>query len=315
MNTPAELYRKMALIREFEMRIDEMFATGRIRGTTHLSAGQEACAVGACAGLRSDDAVVSNHRGHGHFIAKGGDPGAMMAEMMGKQTGYSRGRGGSQHMACFDIGFLGSNGVTGGGLPVAVGAALGFKMQKTDRIVLCFFGDGASNQGTFHESLNLAAIWRLPIIFFCENNLYAMSTPMREATAVENIAERGGAYTIAGQIVDGNDVVVVKDAVAGAAERIRGGSGPALIEAMTYRYLGHSKSDKCEYRTREEEQYWHERDPIKLYAARLRESGELDDGRIAQIDAEVKQQVDEAVEFATMSPDPNPDELEGSVFA
>jgi len=305
----------MALIRAFEMRIDALFASGRIRGTSHLCAGQEATAVGACAGLRPDDYVVSNHRGHGHFIAKGGEPRRLLAELFGKQTGYSQGRGGSQHMACFEIGFLGSNGITGGGLPVAVGAALGLMLQHRSQIVLCFFGDGAANQGTFHESLNLAAIWRLPVIFLCENNLYAMSTHVRDAMAIEDVAIRAQAYGMPGQIVDGNDLLAVKAAVAEAAERARGGAGPELIEAKTYRYLGHSKSDQREYRTEEEERFWHDRDPIKLFAAKLREQQLLDDAGLARIDADVKRQVDEALEFALQSAEPDPEGMEGWVFA
>ena len=305
----------MVLIRAFEMRIDELFASGQIRGTSHLCAGQEAAAVGACAGLRPDDYVVSNHRGHGHFIAKGGQPRRLLAELFGRQTGYSRGRGGSQHMACFEIGFLGSNGITGGGLPIAVGAALALKLQGRDQVVLCFFGDGAANQGTFHEALNLAAIWALPVVFLCENNLYAMSTHVRDAMAIDHIATRSQAYGMPGRTIDGNDLLAVRDAVAQAAQRARRGDGPSLIEANTYRFLGHSKSDQREYRSAEEEQSWHERDPIRLFAAKLRQQHLLDDEQIAQIDADVRRQVDEAVQFALSSPQPGADEIDGAVFA
>ena len=316
MDPAVELYRKMALIRAFETRLDALFASGSMRGTSHLCIGQEACAVGACAGLRPDDYAVSNHRGHGHFIAKGGDPKRLLAELFGKETGYSHGRGGSQHMACYEIGFLGSNGITGGGIPVAVGAALGLQLQKRDQVVLSFFGDGASNQGTFHESLNLASIWKLPVIFFCENNLYAMSTPARDAMAVSDVAARATAYGMPGRIVDGNDVLAVQAAVGEAAERTRRGGGPELIEAKTYRVAGHSKSDRCEYRREEEERVWREeRDPIRLLAAKLLEEGALDNDGIEAINAQAQQQIDDAVEFATNSPDPDPEGLEGWVFA
>jgi len=320
-------YRTMLLIRRFEEKVDELFATGAIKGTTHLCAGQEAVAVGACAALRPEDRVLSNHRGHGHFIAKGGEPRRIMAELFGKQEGYSRGRGGSQHMADFAIGFLGSNGITGGTIPIATGAALSAKLQKQGHVTLVFFGEGASNQGTFHESLNMAAAWNLPVVYLCENNLYAMSTHYRTVSNIEHVAIRAEAYAMPGVIVDGNDVLAVRDVVRQAAERARTAlsppkqglqpakaGGPTLIEAKTYRYFGHSKSDLREYRTSEEEALWHDRDPIGLLGAWLTRHGLLDALTDANIRAEVDAVVEEAVQFAQQAPVPPADEAGGGVF-
>jgi pyruvate dehydrogenase E1 component alpha subunit len=310
-----DLYRRMVLIRAFETRVHQLLTTGAIHGTSHLCAGQEAVAVGGCAALRPDDLVVSNHRGHGHFLARGGGPRRIMAELWGKVDGYSRGRGGSQHIACREIGFLGSNGITGGGIPVATGAALAVRMRGTDSVVLCFFGDGAANQGTFHESLNMAAVWGLPVVYLCENNLYAMSTPMEESTSVKSIADRAAAYGMPGRTVDGNDVLTVMDAVAGEAERIRSGGGPALVECRTYRIHGHSRSDRCDYRPAGEEDHWAERDPIPLFEKVLREKGLLDDSSAEAIGREQEAAVDDAVAFAEKSSLPDPAELEGAQYA
>ncbi len=309
-----ELYQKMVLIRAFEARIHDLLSTGAIHGTSHLCAGQEAVAVGACAAVGGEDFVVSNHRGHGHFLAKGGDPNKLMAELWGKVDGYSRGRGGSQHVACKKIGFLGSNGITGGGIPIAVGAALAIKIREENSIVLCFFGDGASNQGTFHESMNMAAVWGLPVIFICENNLYGMSTPTSQSTSVADIADRAAGYGMQGRIVDGNDVIAVRDAVAEEAERVRSGGGPVLIECKTYRMHGHSRSDPCNYRPAEEEEAWKKRDPILVFGKTLDADGALDEqGRRAVADEQEKA-VDDAVEFAKQSALPDPDELEGAQY-
>ncbi|MFQ5808921.1 MAG: thiamine pyrophosphate-dependent dehydrogenase E1 component subunit alpha [Armatimonadota bacterium] len=308
-------YGQMLLIRRFEETLDELFRGGSISGTTHLCAGQEAVAVGACTALEPSDQVLSNHRGHGHFIAKGGEPRRIMAELFGKVDGYSRGRGGSQHMAHFPIGFLGSNGITGGTIPIATGAALSAKLQRAGRVVLAFFGEGAANQGTFHESLNMGAAWDLPVIYVCENNLYAMSTALSEVSRIADIADRAAAYGMPGESVDGNDVLAVRDVVARAAEQARGGRGPTLIEAKTYRYYGHSKSDQREYRTDAEEAQWRAKDPIPRFGEWLTERGMLDAELQTRMEQEVEAEIREAVSFAEGSPEPDPAEAGESVFA
>ncbi len=310
----AELYRTMVLIRVFETKVHDLLSTGAIHGTSHLCAGQEAAAVGACSALEGNDFVVSNHRGHGHFIAKGGDPNRIMAELWGRIDGYSRGRGGSQHIACKEIGFLGSNGITGGGIPIAAGAALALKIRGSNSVVLCFFGDGASNQGTFHESLNMSAVWDLPVIFLCENNLYGMSTPVSESTAVRDIADRASAYGMPGRVVDGNDILAVRDAVAEEAERLRTGGKPALIECKTYRMFGHSRSDSCDYRPAEEEEFWSKRDPIVLFGKVLSDKGLLDTAGMKTAEDEARARIEEAVRFAENSSLPDPAELEGAQY-
>lgn len=292
----------MLLIRTFEERVDTLFAVGDLKGTSHLAVGQEASAVGAIAALAPDDYVTSSHRGHGHFIAKGGEPRRLMAELFGKSTGYSQGRGGTQHMADFSIGFLGMNGITGGMLPIATGAAFSARYLKNGRVALAFFGDGASNQGTFHEALNLAAIWRLPVVFLCENNCYAMSSPACCMVSVRQIAERAAGYGIPGVTVDGNDVDVVRDTVAQAVTRARSGDGPTLIEAMTYRQLGHSRGDLRLYRTREEEAEWAKRDPITRLVERLIARQELTAEQFAQLTEEITREVAAAEQYARESP-------------
>jgi TPP-dependent pyruvate/acetoin dehydrogenase alpha subunit len=308
-------YETMILIRRFEETLDGLYGTGVVRGTSHFCAGQEATEVGATAALRADDLVASTHRGHGHFIAKGGDPKRVMAELFGKATGYSGGRGGSQHMADFAIGFLGSNGITGGMIPVATGAALSQQMLGTGRIVLSFFGDGATGQGAFHEAVNMGAAWRLPIVYLCENNLYAMSTPVREAFGEPEVWRRAAAYGMPGERVDGQDYFAVREAVTRAAERARAGEGPTLIEAMTYRLCGHSKSDACEYRSDQEEAEWEARDAIKLMRERLLARGVLTEDLGGEIRARVEQTIEEAVAFARSSPEPDPKTLCEGLFA
>ncbi len=310
-----ECYRKMQLIRRFEERLEKVFLTGAVSGTCHTCIGQEAVAVGACAAIEPTDYVVSNHRGHGHFIAKGGDVKRMMAEMYGKVDGYSRGRGGSQHMADFSIGFLGSNGITGGGLPIAAGAALALKRQGKPHVVLGFLGDGAANQGAFHEALNMAAIWKLPVVFVCENNLYAMSTPFRAAFAVENVAVRAQAYGMQGVVADGNDLFAVIEKTRECAARARAGQGPTLLEFQTYRMTGHSRGDPRIYRTREEEAEWARRCPIERLRRRLTEMGALDEEKDAAIQADVERELDEAQRFAEASPVDDLARLEEGVFA
>ncbi len=300
-HTHRDLLRRMLLIRRFEERVNALFATAELRGTSHLAVGEEATAVGACAALRADDYLSSTHRGHGHFLARGGEPRRIMAELFGKETGYSQGRGGTQHMADFSIGFLGMNGITGGMLTIATGAAFSARYRHSGQVALAFFGDGASNQGTFHESLNMAAIWRLPVIYLCENNGYAMSSPACAMVSVPHIADRAAGYGMPGVIVDGNDVLAVRDAVAIAATRARAGDGPTLIEAKTYRTLGHSRGDLCVYRTREEEAEWATRDAVATFAERLITAGELTADDYAVMQDNVQTEIDDAERFARES--------------
>ncbi len=303
--------RMMLLIRRFEERLDELFSSGVIKGTSHLYAGQEAVAVGICAELGIHDYVTSTHRGHGHFLAKGGGAKELMAELFGKATGPSKGRGGSQHVADYSVGFLGSNGITAGGLPIATGAALALQMQKKNNVVVSFFGEGGANQGTFHESINMAANWRLPILFVCENNLYAMSTHYNETFASPTIAARAAGYGIEGALVDGTDFFAVREATKTAMSRAKAGDGPTLLEMQTYRYYGHSKSDKREYRTKEEEDDWRSRDCIE----KLRDAMQLDAAAYSALQAEVAEEVEAAVEFAQTSPEPEVEEWEDVLFA
>ena len=302
--------RQMYEIRYFEEKVWELLAQNVIKGASHLYAGQEAVAVGACAALNPDDYITSTHRGHGHCIAKGGQLPQMMAELCGKATGYSRGRGGSMHIADVAKGNLGATGLVGGNIPVATGAALAIKMRGEQKVVVCFFGDGASNQGSFHESLNMAGKWKLPVIYLCENNLYGMSVSCDRACAVEDIAVRGSSYDMSSVIVDGQQVLEVKKAVSKAADRARKGAGPTLIEAKTYRYYGHSRSDPRKYRTRDEESYYRgERDPIMLFNNYLRENKIATKKEIEQIDKSAQKAINEAGEFAIESPYPDEAEL------
>ena len=307
--------RDMKRIRAFEERVDRLFAEARIHGTTHLCIGQEAVPVGGCAAIEPADLASGSHRGHGLAIAKGLRTDRLMAELLGRRDGYCKGRGGTQHVASLEHGFLGTNGITGGGIPIATGAALSAKLRRSGQVVLSFFGDGATNQGTFHESLNMASIWSLPIVYVCENNLYAMSTCIRDAAAVEHLAERGAAYRMPAETIDGNDVLLVRDAVARAAERARRGDGPTLIECETYRHLGHSKSDLREYRSREEEEQWFQLDPIARSEQRLLATGDLAPEALAKLDAEVAAEIDAAVAFADASPPLEPSLACESVYA
>ena len=303
--------RMMLLIRRFEEKLDELFSSGVIKGTSHLYAGQEAVATGICAELSTQDLVTSTHRGHGHFLAKGGSANELMAELFGKVTGPSKGRGGSQHVADYAVGFLGSNGITAGGLPIATGAALALHMRKQPNVVVSFFGEGGANQGTFHESINMAAIWRLPILFVCENNLYAMSTHYNETFAAPTIAARAAGYGIEGVLVDGTDFFAVREATQTAISRAKAGDGPTLLEMQTYRYYGHSKSDMREYRTREEEDSWRAKDPI----IKLRDAMNLDASTFEELQNEVTDEVEAAVEFAQNSPEPEVEVWEDVLFA
>lgn len=295
-----EYYRSMLRIRYFEEKIDWMFSRGMLGGTAHLCIGQEAAAVGAMVALEKGDYAISNHRGHGHLLAKGAEPGRLMAEMMGKGSGYCRGKGGSQHLCVKEISFMGTNGITGGGIPVATGLGLSLRLQGRPEVVICFFGDGASNQGTFHESLNMASLWKVPVIYFCENNLYAMSTSIEESLSVKDVAIRSVSYNMQSKIVNGMDLLSVRDAVSEAAERARSGGGPTLIEAKTYRFCGHSKSDARKYRTREEEEIWRRSDPISKWESFMLEKG-IERSIIPAIQEEVKRDIESAVEFAMKS--------------
>ena len=296
-----DLLAKMVLTRAFEENAEEMFALGKVHGTMHLSIGQEAIAAGAGPTLRKDDYLLNTHRGHGHFLVWGGDLNRMMAEFLGKETGYCRGRGGSMHIADVESNNLGSQGIVAGNLPISVGVGLSIKMRKTDQVVLTLFGDGASNEGAFHESLNMAAIWNLPIIFLCENNQYAMSMAFEKAFKIEQISDRAAAYGMPGVTVDGNDVVAIYKAVQDAAKRARDGNGPTLIEAVTYRWRGHSKSDRQLYRTRDEVKGWMEKDPILRFAKLLNVS----EVEFKKIEAKAKEEIRKAVEFAEASPEPD----------
>lgn len=314
---PAQLkdaLRKMYLIRKFEEGAEDSYTRGLIHGTMHLCIGQEASSVGTCLALTDADKITSTHRGHGHCIAKGADVSRMFAEFFGKETGYCRGRGGSMHIADPSKGNLGANGIVGGGLPIAVGAALSAKVLKTGAVVVCFFGDGANNEGAFHESVNMAAIWKLPVVFVCENNKYGMSTSIHRSTSVKSIAVRARGYDIPGVSVDGNDVSAVAGAVEAAVARARAGDGPSLIENVTYRWRGHSKSDRNRYRTREEIADWMEKDPIPRFAADLIQHGIMTAAEVDALDAETGRTIAEAIEYARNGPDPKVSDLARDVY-
>jgi TPP-dependent pyruvate/acetoin dehydrogenase alpha subunit len=281
----------------------------------HLSAGQEAVAVGAAKAMRPDDYLLNHHRGHGHFIAKGADMKRMMAEFLGKDTGYCRGRGGSMHIADIDANNLGANGIVGGGISLAVGVGLAVQMQKKSQVVLCIFGDGAANEGIFHESLNMASLWDLPVIFLCENNQYGMSMPVDRAVAKLPISDRADVYDMPGYHIDGNDVLKVYKTMATAADHARKGAGPVLVEAVTYRYFGHSKSDRNLYRTKDEINKWKERDPIDRFRSQLIAKDILTEDLAENIDQTAQKEVEEAVKFAMESPEPDPATLTEFVYA
>ena len=310
-----EMLQKMLEIRFFEEKVFELYAQNLVPGTIHLYIGEEAIAVGVCSNLRKDDYITSTHRGHGHCLAKGADPKRVMAEILGKKTGYCKGKGGSMHIADFSIGMLGATAVVGAGIPIAAGAGLSIKLRGTDQVVACFFGEGASNQGTFHEGINMAAIWNLPVIFVCENNLYAMGTRQSKVMKIENIADRAVAYGIPGVVVDGNDVSAVYEASHEAVERARRGEGPTLIECKTYRHKGHSRVDPARYRPKEEVEAWLSKDPIKRLKEKLLQTKMLTETEIAKIEKELSAKIDEAVKFAMESPYPAPEEALEDVYA
>jgi len=310
-----EMLRKMYQIRHFENETEQFIIREMIHGTCHLYTGEEATAVGAICAINDDDYITSTHRGHGHCIAKGADLNIMMAELLGKRTGYCKGKGGSMHIADVGSGNLGANGVVGGGIGIATGAALTCKMKRNGKIVVCFFGDGAANQGIFHSSINMASIWDLPIIYLCENNVYGMSTSVKEAFNIEKISDRKCAYGIEGLTIDGNNLVEVFNAVSHFTSECRAGRGPVLIESLTYRWSGHSKSDAQVYRTREEIRQWVEKDPIKRYKKILINQKILTEKEDRDLEKEVISQIEEAAKFARESPFPEPSEVEDDVYA
>lgn len=313
-----EMMRRMLRIRFFEERSSALMAASRLPGFLHNSIGQEAEIVGSCMAIRDSDYMTGNHRSHGHPIGKGVSLAPLMAELYGKKTGVCRGKGGSMHLAAFAAGSLGESGIVGSLMPVAVGAGLSAKLRGTDQVCLCFFGDGAANCGPFHESLNLAAVWKLPVIFLCENNGYAIYSSQLQTTAVADIATRASAYDIPGEIVDGQDVLAVHDSVAVAVARARSGGGPSLVEAKTYRYCEHSEApgenDYPAYRSDAEIAAWHARDPIESFADRLRTSGSMTRQEFEALRVAVLTEVDDAVTFSEQSPMPDPESLFEDVF-
>jgi 2-oxoisovalerate dehydrogenase E1 component len=310
----SQLLYKMQLTRAFEEAAFEQYGLGKVHGTMHLCAGEEAVGIGAIAALRPDDYIISTHRGHAHAIGKGQDVRTMMAELLAKETGVCRGRGGSMHMADLTLGSLGANGVVSGGLPLSVGCGLSLQMQKTDKVAICFFGDGATNEGNFHESLNMAAVWKLPVVFVCENNQYGMSTSVARANAARDIADRAVAYNIPGVGVDGMDVLAVYSAVKDAVAHARSGAGPVLVNCVTYRYYGHSKSDRQLYRTKEEVQAWRERDPILGFATWLIEHGYMTQADVDASAARADAAIAEAIAFGDAGPEPSVANLTEDVY-
>lgn len=310
-----ELYTQMLKCRRFEEKLFELFSTRIMPGTMHQYNGQEAVAVGVCENLRKDDYVSSTHRGHGHCVAKGADMNAVMAEMFAKETGCCKGMGGSMHIADFEVGMLGANGIVGGGIPIAVGAGLTCKYLKTDRVSVAFFGDGATNEGSFHEAVNLASIWNLPVIFVIENNLYGFSTHYKRTMLIDDIAERAKAYGIPGVVVDGMDVFEVYKEAGKLVERARKGQGPSIIEAKTYRYRGHSRFEDPSYRTKEELNEWMKKDPIEKLKAHLLKKKAVKEDDLKEIDKSVRSEIQAAVEFAENSKDPAPEAYKDYIFA
>jgi len=301
-----ELLKSMLTIRYFEEKVKELYLNNLIRGTVHLSMGQEAVAAGSCLSINQDDYITSTHRGHGHCIAKGIDLNKLMAEILGKATGSCGGRGGTMHIFDVSHGIMGTNGIVGGGIPIATGLALGIQQLGLNKVVLCFFGDGASNQGSFHEAINLSSIWKLPVVYICENNQYGDTTPFHEVVAIESIADRAIAYGIPGVVVDGNNAIEVYTKVSEAVKRARDSNGPTLIECKTYRWEGHHLGDPCVYRTKGEVNKWRQKCPIKRLKILLEQGEVLTKEEWEQIDNEVRIKVEKAEKFAKGSPDPDP---------
>jgi TPP-dependent pyruvate/acetoin dehydrogenase alpha subunit len=310
-----DMYRVMVRIRTFEERACKEFASGNIGGALHLYTGEEAIATGACANLRPDDFITSTHRGHGHLIAKGGKTDKMMAELFGKKTGYNKGKGGSMHIADMDIGILGANGIVGAGIPIADGAALSAQMRGSGQVTICFFGDGATNTTRFHEGVNLAAIWNLPVVFVIENNLFAETTSISDTCKLKNLADKAYAYGIPGKTVDGNDVLAVYEVVGEAVARAKNGEGPTLVECKTGRWHGHEEGDTETYRTKEEIGECKKRCPILRFRKHLIENDVLTEEDADMIDQEMSEEIENAVKFAADSPLPAPEETLEDVYA
>jgi len=309
------MYERMLKIRHFEDRVKDLFASGELPGFVHLYLGEEAVAVGVCANLNDDDYITSTHRGHGHIIAKGGEMSCMMAELYAKSTGYNKGKGGSMHIAWPKLGILGANGILAAGIGIATGAALSSKLRKSGQVTACFFGDGASNEGNFHECLNIAGAFNLPIVYVCENNLYAVGTRQADVRRIEDIADRAMGYGMPGVVVDGNDVVAMYEATREAVARARAGDGPTLIEAKTYRWRTHFEGEPDTYRPPEEVEAWLKREPIAPYRKLLIERGVVSEAEASAIEKSVIAELDEAVEFARQSPEPEPETAMADLWA
>ncbi|RKU12347.1 pyruvate dehydrogenase (acetyl-transferring) E1 component subunit alpha [Candidatus Poribacteria bacterium] len=311
-----EMLRSMQTIRRFEERASDDYQAGAIYGVVHCYIGEEAVAVGICAALNADDQIISTHRGHGHCLAKGADLNRMMAELYGRQTGYCKGKGGSMHIADFSIGMLGANGIVAGGIPIVTGAGLAAQLEGKGRVAVSFFGDGASNAGPFHESINIAATWKLPMLYVCENNLYSAGTIAADTLALSDVAARAAGYGIPGVVVDGNDVMAVYEAAEAAVNRARAGQGPSLIECKTYRWRGHTERPGQEDpRPKEEIEEWRQRDPINRFATSLMEHGLLTEEAWQKMDAEILAAIEDAVKFSEESPFPEPEAALEDIFA
>jgi len=311
----AWMLQKMCETRYFEEKAEELYTRGLVHGTMHLSIGMEASPIGSIAALAPDDIIIHHHRGHGHTIAKGADIVTMMGEFLGKEPGYCRGRGGSMHIADVPDGNMGATGIVGGGIPIAVGIGLALQMHKSPKVLLSYFGDGSTNEGAFHEAMNLASVWSLPIVFICDNNKYGMSMDFRRSMNIEYISTRATSYGIPGISIDGNDVLTIYQVVLQAVERARTGQGPSLVENVSYRWRGHSKSDRNLYRTQDEIEDWMKRCPIKRFKQLLLTTQVMGEDEIEAIDRAAKKTIDDAAEQATLMPEPTPETMEDEVYA
>jgi len=313
--TGLELCKTMVRMREFEEKLFFLFSTRQMPGSMHQYNGQEAVGAGVCANLNNDDYVTSTHRGHGHCIAKGADVRAVMAEMFAKSTGCCKGMGGSMHIADFSVGMLGANSIVDAGIPIATGAGWTCKTMKKKQVSVAFFGDGAANEGAFHEGINLASVWKLPVLYVCENNLYGFSTYYKRTMSIDDISERAASYGITGETVDGMDIESVYDAAKRLIKQAREGKGPALLECKTYRFRGHSRFEPANYRPKGEAEEWKKRDPISIWSKRLKERFSITDKVLEEITKEAVKEMDDAVEFSENSPDPNPQDYRNYIFA